>query len=58
MTKVRNFDESVLRNIIKKAIQEQKLFELIFTEKGKRLWASWSEEKVRQIVKEELKKRR
>jgi hypothetical protein len=52
------FDESVLRSIIRKAIQEQKLFELVFTDEGRRLWATWPEEQFRRIVKEELKKRR
>ena len=48
------WDESTLRSIIRKAIQEGKLFELVFTDEGRRLWASWPEERMRKIVREEL----
>jgi len=32
------FDEQVLRNIVRKSIQRGKLFELIFSKNGRRIW--------------------
>jgi len=51
-----DFPKEVLRGIIRKAIQEGKLFDLIFSEEGRRLWARYPEEQIRRMVKEELKK--
>jgi hypothetical protein len=53
-----NIDEKILRDIISNAIQERKLFELIFTNEGRRIWENWPEEKVKKIVKELLKNKR
>lgn len=50
------WDERTLRDIVRKAIQEGKLFELVFTEQGRRLWSSWTEKKFREIVLEELRR--
>ncbi len=48
-------DEMMLREVIRHSIQEGKLFELVFGE-GRRLWKSWTEEKFRRMVLEELKR--
>ncbi len=53
----KNFDESVLRDIIKKAINHGKLFELLFTDEGKRLWETWGEKRVKEMIQKELRKR-
>ncbi len=52
------FDERVLRSIIRRAIWEGKLFELVFTNNGRILWSSWSDEKFKEIVQDELNKGR
>ena len=49
-------DERTLRDIVRKAIDEGKLFDLVFTEDGRRLWKSWSEERFKRIVREEIRK--
>ena len=49
------FPESVLESIIDRAIKEGKLFELLFTENGRRLWATWEEDTVKKLVREKLK---
>jgi len=49
-------DEKILRDIVKKAIDEGKLFDLVFTEDGRRLWKSWPEERFKRIVREEIRK--
>ena len=51
-----NIDEQILRNIIRDAINQNKLFELVFTENGRRLWQSWPEERFRKIVLDILNK--
>ena len=48
-------DEKMLREVIRRSIQKGKLFELVFGE-GKRLWKSWTEEKFRRMVLEELER--
>ena len=51
-----HFDEDCLRDIIRKAIKNGKLFELIFTEDGQRLWSYHPNFK--KMVKQELKSRK
>ena len=51
-------DEKILESIIKQAIQEGKLFELLFTDNGRRLWSSWPEDKMKKKVKQILQKKR
>ncbi len=49
--------ERMLRDVVREAIEKGKLFELIFTEEGRRLWSlQYSEEKFKKMVREELKK--
>ena len=50
-----SFPESVLESIIDRAIKEGKLFELLFTENGRRLWATWKEDTVKKLVRKKLK---
>jgi hypothetical protein len=47
----------MLTEIIRKAIAEGKLFELVFSENGKRLWSSWPEERFKEMVLKELKRK-
>jgi len=51
-----DFTEEVLRGIIQKSIQQGRLFDLIYSENGRKLWKSWPEKRFRKIVFEELKK--
>ncbi len=51
-----DFPEAVLKDIIRQAVKEGKLFELLFTEEGKRLWNSWPEERMKRFVLKELRK--
>ena len=51
-------DEWFLQSIVRQAIKEGKLFELIFTENGRRLWKGWPEHKFKKLVLKELKRRR
>ena len=37
----RLFPEACLERIIERAIEEGKLFELLFTENGRKLWEKW-----------------
>ncbi|RLF05877.1 MAG: hypothetical protein DRJ64_05095 [Thermoprotei archaeon] len=39
-----------LYRIIERAIEEGKLFELLFTENGRRLWKNYPEKRVRKYV--------
>jgi len=48
------FPEACLERIIERAIEEGKLFELLFTEQGRRLWRGWSEEQVRKMILKKL----
>jgi len=52
----KTFDEQVLEDIIEHAIQEGKLFELLFTDNGRRLWSSWSEDRMRKKVRAALRR--
>ena len=51
-----DFPEKTLEGIIKKAIKEGKLFELLFTEEGRRLWMGWPERRVKEMVQKALKR--
>lgn len=53
--KVKNID-GWLSEIIDKAISAGKLFELIFTEEGKRIWSGYPEDKFRKMVQVSLKR--
>ena len=48
-------DELYIRKLIQYAIKEGKLFELLISEEGKRLWKK-NEHKMKRWVKEELSK--
>jgi len=49
-----------LERIVERAIEEGKLFELLFTEEGRKLWKIWGEDRVRTLILKKLniKKRR
>jgi hypothetical protein len=44
------FPEACLEKIVERAIEEGKLFELLFTDEGKKLWEKWGEERMGVIV--------
>ena len=48
------FPEQCFERIVERAIEEGKLFELLFTEEGKRLWKIWGEDRVRDLVFKKL----
>ena len=50
----RLFPEACLERIIERAIEEGKLFELIFTEEGRKLWEKWGEDRIRALVMKKL----
>ena len=50
----RLFPEACLERIIEKAIEEGKLFELLFTENGRKLWEKWGEDRIRALVMKKL----
>jgi len=50
----RFFPEACLERIIERAIEEGKLFELIFTEEGRKLWEKWGEDRIRELVMKKL----
>jgi hypothetical protein len=50
----RFFPEACLERIVEKAIEEGKLFELIFTEEGRKLWEKWGEDRIRELVMKKL----
>ncbi len=54
------FPEMCLERIVERAIEEGKLFELLFTEEGRKLWKIWGEDRVRTLILKKLniKKRR
>ena len=56
MAMSRNSIDYMLVEIIKRAIQERKLFELLFTEEGERLWKSYPEDKVKKLVRSILRR--
>lgn len=49
------FPEMCLERLVERAIEEGKLFELLFTEEGRRLWQGWREDQIRALVIEKLK---
>ena len=50
----RLFSEACLERIIERAIEEGKLFELLFTEEGRKLWEKWGEDRIRELVMKKL----
>jgi len=48
------FIEQGFERVVERAIEEGKLFELLFTENGKRLWEWWGEDRVRDLVFKKL----
>jgi hypothetical protein len=46
--------EQTMERIVERAIQEGKLFELLFTENGRRLWQAWGEERIRDLIFQKL----
>jgi len=52
------FPEMCLEKIVERAIEEGKLFELLFTEEGRRLWDWHGEDKIRDLVMKKLKIKR
>jgi len=52
------FPEQIIERIVERAIQEGKLFELLFTENGHHLWQFWGEEKIRDLIFQKLKIKR
>jgi hypothetical protein len=51
----RLFPEACIERIIERAIEEKKLFELLFTEEGRKLWRGWSEDTIKALVMKKLK---
>lgn len=51
-----DFIKETLREIVRSSIAHQKLFELVFSEEGRRLWAGIPEDQLKQIIKEELRR--
>ena len=49
------FPEACIERIVERAIEEGKLFELLFTEEGKRLWKGCREDQIRALVMQKLK---
>jgi hypothetical protein len=49
------FPEMCLERLVERAIEEGKLFELLFTEEGRRLWQGWREDQIRALVMKKLK---
>lgn len=54
--KMSDFIKETLREIVRSSIAHQKLFELVFSEEGRRLWAGIPEDQLKQIIKEELRR--
>jgi len=48
------FPEACLERIVEQAIEEGKLFELLFTDEGRRLWEWRGEDKVKELVMKKL----
>jgi len=51
----RLFPEACIERVVERAIEEGKLFELLFTEEGKQLWKGWREDQIRALVMQKLK---
>jgi len=54
--KMSDFVKETLREIVRSTIANKKLFELVFSEEGRRLWAGIPEDQLKQIIKEELRR--
>jgi hypothetical protein len=48
------FPEMCLERIVERAIEEGKLFELLFTERGRKLWQGWREDQIRALIFKKL----
>jgi hypothetical protein len=48
------FPEACIEKIVERAIEEGKLFELLFTEEGRKLWEKWGEDRIRELVMKKL----
>jgi hypothetical protein len=48
------FPEACLESVIERAIEEGKIFELLFSESGRKLLKGWPEEKIRKIILKKL----
>jgi len=53
----RLFPEACIEKIVERAIEEGKLFELLFTEQGRQLWKGWREDQIRALVMQKLSRR-
>jgi hypothetical protein len=53
-TSFRLFPEACIEKIVECAIEEGKLFELLFTDEGKKLWERWGEDRIRALVMQKL----
>lgn len=51
----RLFPEACIERVVERAIEENKLFELLFTEEGRKLWKGWREDQIRALVMQKLK---
>jgi hypothetical protein len=51
----RLFPEACIEKIVEKAIEEGRLFELLFTEEGRKLWKGWREDQIKALVMQKLK---
>jgi hypothetical protein len=51
----RLFPEACIERVVERAIEEGKLFELLFTEEGKQLWKGWREDQIKALVMQKLK---
>jgi hypothetical protein len=52
----RLFPEACIEKIVDRAIEEGKLFELLFTEQGRQLWKGWREDQIKALVMQKLSK--
>lgn len=52
------FPEMCLERLVERAIEGGKLFELLFTEEGRKLWEWRGEDKMRELVMKKLKIKR
>jgi len=58
MKHTRDWPREILRDIIREAIEEGFLFELLFMERGRRLWKGYPEHQINRMVVEELMRKR
>jgi len=51
---VKKLPQACIERIIERAIEEGKLFELLFTEEGRKLWKGWREDQIRALIMRKL----